>query len=152
MGFNYAKEKAKFDRQWAELRKQYEQLGMSPYSIQQIYDFDWDWFKSRRRYCSHQADLPKEIAVETIQQASTETSPGGRPASFGTDPNLWVDEIEDEQLLRKLTRLSQDDIALLTLLVFKECTQSEVAQSRGQTQQSISWQLRKIKKILGECL
>jgi len=150
MGFNYAKEKAKFDRQWAELCKQYEQLGMSADSIQQIHDFDWDCFKSQRRYDSHQVDLSEEVTVKAIQRASTRTAPGDIPASLGSDPSRWLDEIEDERLLRKLMLLSQDDIALLTCLVFEEYTQSEVAQQKAQSQKSISRQLQQIRKTFNK--
>lgn len=34
MGFNCAAEKAKFDREWAKLRKEYANAGMSEKSIQ----------------------------------------------------------------------------------------------------------------------
>ncbi len=152
MGFNYAKEKAEFDQQWAEIRKQYEELGMSQDVIEKIRSFDWDWFKSQRRYSNHLADLPEEVTVETIQQASTETIPGDIPASLDSDPRQWLDEIEDEQLVRKLMQLSKDDIALLTHLVFEEYTQSEIAHQKAQKQQSISRQFQQIKKILGKCV
>ncbi len=152
MGFNYAKEKAEFDRQWAEIRKQYEELGMSQDALEKIHSFDWDWFKSQRRYSSHLADLPEEVTAETIREASTGTIPGDIPASFGSDPRQWLDEIEDEQLVWKLMQLSKDDIALLTHLVFEEYTQSEIAQQKAQKQQSISRQLQQIKKIFGKCV
>ncbi len=147
MGFNYAKEKAEFDRQWAEIRKQYEELGMSQDAIEELYSFDWDWFKSQRRYGSHLADLTEEVNVETIREASTETIPGDIPASLGSDPRQWLDEIEDEQLVRKLMQLSKDDIALLTHLVFEEYTQSEIAQQKAQSQKTVSRQFQQIKNI-----
>ncbi len=148
MGFNYAKEKAEFDRQWAEIRKQYEELGMSQDAIEKIRSFDWDWFKSQRRYSSHLADLPEEVTAETIREASTGTIPGDIPASFGSDSRQWLDEIEDEQLVRKLMQLSKDDIALLTHLVFEEYTQSEIAQKELRSQVAVSKHLHKIRKIL----
>ena len=40
MGFNCAAEKAKFDREWAKLRKEYANAGMSEKSIQKIYEYD----------------------------------------------------------------------------------------------------------------
>ncbi len=147
MGFNYAKEKAKFDRQWAKIRKQYEELGMSQNAIEELYNFDWDWFKSQRRYGSHLADLTEVVNVETIREASTETIPGDIPASLGSDPRQWLDEIEDEQLVRKLMQLSKDDIALLTHLVFEEYTQSEIAQQEAQSQKTVSRQFQQIKNI-----
>ena len=152
MGFNYAKEKAEFERQWAETCKQYEELGMSQDAIEELHDFDWDWFKSRRRYITHLADLPAEATVETIQQVSTGTAPGDIPVALGLGPHQWLDELEDENLLRKLTLLSKDDIVLLTHLAFEEYTQSEIAQQKAQNQKSISRQLQQIRKIFGKCV
>ena len=37
MGFNYGLEKKNFDRQWAIMRKQYEDAGMSIEVIQAMY-------------------------------------------------------------------------------------------------------------------
>ena len=148
MGFNYAKEKAEFEREWAELRKQYEGLGMSQEAIEELYAFDWDWFKSRRRYSDHLVDLPEEAAVEVIQQASTGTVPGDIPVSLGAAPSQWLDEIEDEDLLRKLILLSDDDIALLTYLTFEELTQSEIAQRESVNQATISRRFSQIQKFL----
>lgn len=152
MGFNYAKEKAKFERQWSTIREQYEDLGMSQDAIEELHDFDWDWFKSRRKYINHLADLPEEATVEAIRQASTGTLPGDIPATFGLELRQWLDEIEDEHLLQKLMLLSEDDFALLTHLAFEECTQSEIAFQNHQSQQAISRQLQQIRKIFEKCV
>lgn len=37
MGFNYAKERGKFEAEWRKLRQEYEQAGMEPSSIDEIY-------------------------------------------------------------------------------------------------------------------
>ena len=44
MGFNYGLEKKNFDRQWAIMRKQYEDAGMSIEVIQAMYEYDWSVF------------------------------------------------------------------------------------------------------------
>ena len=150
MGFNYAKEKAEFERQWAAVRAQYEELGMCQDAIKELHDFDWGWFKSRRRYINHLADLPEEATMEVIRQASTGTVPGDIPATLGSDHHRWLDEIEDEQLLQKLMLLSEDDLALLTSLAFEEYTQGEIAQQNHQNQQAISRQLQQIRKTFGK--
>ena len=36
MGFNYAEEKKKFDKEWKKLQKEYEDAGMSPEAINAI--------------------------------------------------------------------------------------------------------------------
>ena len=48
MGFNCAQEKAKFDREWLRLRKEYTDAGMSEAAIQKIYEYDWYCFCRNR--------------------------------------------------------------------------------------------------------
>lgn len=62
MGFYYAREKARFDRLWKKLRKEYKAAGMEEAAIQKLYDFDWRWFCSQRRYNSHNQPFP-EVAI-----------------------------------------------------------------------------------------
>ena len=45
MGFNYAIEKAKFEREWTQLRVEYEKAGMSTEKINILHDYDWENFK-----------------------------------------------------------------------------------------------------------
>lgn len=151
MGFNYAKEKEKFDRTWAMLCQQYEAAGMSQDEIEELYDFDWDWFKSRRRYFSRIADLPESMSVEDLSQEGTEMTLGDSPAHYGTSTATkrywWIEEIENPELVQKLMLLCADDIEVLTCLVFEECTQEETARRLGRKQQAVSRQILKIRKI-----
>lgn len=110
MGFNYAK--TKFERQWTAIRKQCEEAGMEQEAIEDLHDFDRDWFKSQRRYITHLVDLPEDTAVEAILQASTGTIPGDIPMPCAGYCYQWLDEIEDERLLQQLMLLSADDIDL----------------------------------------
>lgn len=83
MGFNYAKEKEKFDCSWAVLRQQYEAAGMSLDAINELYDFDWNWFKSRRRYFNRLTELPESMSIENLPQEGTEMALGDSPAHYG---------------------------------------------------------------------
>lgn len=40
MGFNYAKERGKFEAEWRQLRKEYKDAGMDEHAIEQLYLFD----------------------------------------------------------------------------------------------------------------
>lgn len=55
MGFNYALEKLKFDKEWEKLHDEYSAAGMSEAAIAQMKAFDWGWFCSRRLYSLHTA-------------------------------------------------------------------------------------------------
>ena len=64
MGFNYGLEKKNFDRQWAIMRKQYEDAGMSIEVIQAMYEYDWSVFNATRAYQNH----TQEIAAPSFEQ------------------------------------------------------------------------------------
>ena len=53
MSFNYGLEKKNFDRQWAIVRKQYEDAGTSIEVIQTMYKYDWSVFNAARSYQNH---------------------------------------------------------------------------------------------------
>ena len=71
MGFNYGLEKKNFDRQWAILRKQYEDAGMSIEVIQAMYEYDWSVFNAARSYQNH----TQEIAAPSFEQGEESYSP-----------------------------------------------------------------------------
>lgn len=154
MGFNYAKEKKKFERQWFAIRRQYEEAGMSQDAIEELHDFDWAWFKSRRRYINNLVDLPDGVTVEDFPQENIELSTGDTPLCYGAactdnaERLRWIDEIKDEELLRNLMLLSTDDLELLTSLAFEGYTQSEIAQREAVNQATISRRFAQIRKIL----
>ena len=63
MGFNYGLEKKNFDRQWAIMRKQYKDAGMSIEVIQAMYEYDWSVFNAARSYQNHtQEMLPRPLS------------------------------------------------------------------------------------------
>ena len=154
MEFNYALERRKFEKQWAILRRQYEKAGMEKTAIDQLYEFDLQWFNSERRYIRRQADLPEDMTVYDFPSPDAESCVEKVLPSSGSlhispaDRCWWINEIEDEKLLHKLMLLSDSDIDLLTALVFEGKTQAEYAQSKSTNQQSVSRQFQQIRKIL----
>ena len=71
MGFNYGLEKKNFDRQWAIMRKQYEDAGMSIEVIQAMYEYDWSVFNAARSYQNH----TQEITARPLNRAKKPTRP-----------------------------------------------------------------------------
>ena len=108
MGFNYGLEKKKFDRQWAIMRKQYEDAGMSIEVIQAMYEYDWSVFNAARSYQNH----TQEIAAPSFEQGEEAYSPlmnKYQEAISITEHYretksrfTWIGEIEDERLLSAL--------------------------------------------------
>ena len=125
MGFNYGLEKKNFDRQWAIMRKQYEDAGMSIEVIQAMYEYDWSVFNAARSYQNH----TQEIAAPSFEQGEEAYSPlmnKYQEAISVTEHYretksrfTWIGEIEDEHLLSVLEKLSDDDLGLLTLYIYE---------------------------------
>lgn len=149
MGFNYAREKKRFDQTWARLCREYLEAGMSPEDIQSLYEFDLDAFRSQRRYAAHTQVLPQEPVNSRGKNALA--LPGGACSFSENDfPGryAWVDGIENPKLARRLKQLSDEDLELLTLLVLEERSQRELARMLGCSQAAISQRYTRIKIFL----
>lgn len=154
MKFNYALERRNFEKQWKLLRKQYQEAGMDDESIHKVYQFDLQWFNSERRYIRRQAEIRENITVYDLAYTDEEpleekVLPSSGPLNVPPmDRNWWLNEIKDEELLRKLMVLSDSDIELLTAIVIEGRTQSEFALAKGTNQKAVSRQFLQISKFL----
>ena len=63
MGFNYAREKREFDREWNEKERWYRESGMSEDAIREMFEYDWREFNSTRKFYRHGDD---DVDVESI--------------------------------------------------------------------------------------
>lgn len=154
MGFNYGLEKKNFDSQWAVTRKQYEDAGMSSEAIQAMYDYDWSVFNATRAYQNH----TQEIAAPSFEQSEESYSPlmnKYQEAISVTDHYCetnsrfaWIGEIEDENLLSALEKLSDEDLELLTLYIYEGYSTVELSKAYGIAHQNISKRIVKITNFL----
>ena len=154
MGFNYGLEKKNFDSQWAVTRKQYEDAGMSSEAIQAMYDYDWSVFNATRAYQNH----TQEIAAPSFEQSEESYSPlmnKYQEAISVTDTYhetksrfAWIGEIEDENLLSALEKLSDDDLEILTLYIYEGYSTVELSKAYGIAHQNISKRIIKIANFL----
>ena len=154
MGFNYGLEKKNFDRQWAIMRKQYEDAGMSIEAIQAMYEYDWSVFNAARSYQNH----TQEIAAPSFEQGEEAYSPlmnKYREAISITEHYretksrfTWIGEIEDERLLSALENLSDADLELITLYAYEEYDTVEISKVFGTTKQNISKKIRRITNFI----
>ena len=154
MGFNYGLEKKNFDRQWAIMRKQYEDAGMSIEVIQAMYEYDWSVFNAARSYQNH----TQEIAAPSFEQGEESYSPlmnKYQEAISITEHYretksrfTWIGEIEDEHLLSALEKLSDDDLGLLTLYIYEGYSMVELSKAYGIDHQNISKRIIKITNFL----
>ena len=154
MGFNYGLEKKNFDSQWAVTRKQYEDAGMSREAIQAMYDYDWSVFNANRSYQNH----TQEMAAPSFEQSEESYSPlmnKYQEAVSVTDTYhetksrfTWIGEIEDENLLSALEKLSDDDLEILTLYIYEGYSTVELSKAYGIAHQNISKRIIKITNFL----
>lgn len=154
MGFNYGLEKKNFDRQWAMMRKQYEDAGMSIEAIQAMYEYDWSVFNAARSYQNH----TQEIAAPSFEQGEEAYSPlmsKYQEAISVTEHYretksrfTWIGEIEDERLLSALENLSDADLELITLYAYEEYDTIEISKAFGTTKQNISKKIRRITNFI----
>ena len=154
MGFNYGLEKKNFDRQWAIMRKQYEDAGMSIEVIQAMYEYDWSVFNAARSYQNH----TQEITAPSFEQSEESYSPlmnKYQEAISITEHYretksrfTWIGEIEDERLLSALENLSDADLELITLYAYEEYDTVEISKVFGTTKQNISKKIRRITNFI----
>lgn len=152
MGFNYAQEKRKFDKEWEKLHNEYEAAGMSEAAIAQMKAFDWGWFCSRRVYAKHNQPLPDDMVSDEDGTAKLFRKFAGLSVTLENmetaDRYGWLSEIGDEQLYHRLSLLNRMDLELLTLIVVDGYSQSEIARIWGCTPSAVSQRMKKIKKHL----
>ena len=79
MGYNYSREKRKFDAEWKKKEEWYRESGMSEEAIQEIFAYDWAEFNATRRFYRYMED----VDVEQILHHSDETVESGRGKGVG---------------------------------------------------------------------
>lgn len=135
----------------------YAAAGMSKADIEEMYQFDLDMFRSERRYAEHTQGMPfqKFDDGDTAGEGNSALLMKFFDAlavmpkeSDETDRYAWLDEIESEEVSKALRKLSQQQIEILTLVVFEGYTATETGRILGLTQQGVSWHISKIKKVL----
>ena len=154
MGFNYGLEKKNFDSQWAMIRKQYEDAGMSSEAIRAMYDYDWSVFNANRSYQNH----TQEMAAPSFEQSEESYSPlmnKYQEAVSVTDTYhetksrfAWIGEIENEQLLTALETLKTEDLEIITMYAYEGYDITEISKVYGVSRPTISIKIKRITKFL----
>lgn len=153
MGWNNGKERAKFERRQAKLREQYRAVGMTDEQIQAMYDYDKSIHNSNRRKAIHtqrldlcaldgEADDGQNPLIEKFADKLTVELDISEVSRFA-----WLEEIEDDGVVRIIKNLPMQDIELLTKIVVDKFTLTEIARMENITQQAVSKKFQKIKKI-----
>ena len=131
---------------------------MSEEDIQDIYAFDLNVFRKNRTECQRTQPLSESSCDDGIEQGESMSAllKKSSPARFlcatsilsKVTPALRVDEMENDELYRKIISLPERDIDLLTLIAFEGYSQREVAEIRGIAPAAICKKIAKLKKLL----
>ena len=138
MGFNYAREKRKFDKKWNEKERWYRKSGMSEDAIREMYKYDWSEFNSTRKFYRHGDD---NVNVESIVEEDGDSI----DKTFSEE---WIELLETPNLVRKVRKLPADYIEIIDLMVRENLTQKEIAGRMNCSQQNIAKKIEKIRKLL----
>lgn len=155
MEWNDGKERARFENEQTELRRQYLAAGMTEEQIQELRKFDEDWYRSRRREAQHTQRL--HITAFDEDEGDSETQ---NPLlkkhlhNFSTEDKHcdndrfgWIEEIDDKELYRAIKSLKFKDKEILTLLICYGFNVTQVAIQIGVSHQAISKKIKKFKNI-----
>lgn len=149
MSWNNGLERKKFEKRQAFLAEQYRSVGMTEQQIQQMYEFDLAVFRSERIYYTHTQAL--EICSDDSNETVCDVSNFLLKCQTEVFRNYsnrywWIDELE--KFYYKVMSLTEEEKELITLYVFDGYTQKEIANIRNCAQNTISYQLTKIKDKL----
>ena len=144
MCWNNGKERKTFEKRQAILAEQYRAVGMTEEQIQQMYEYDLAVYRSERVFYTHTQALEINFDDEDVGEVSNFLFEH-QTECFRNYSNRywWVDELE--RLYSVVKNMSDAEKELITLYVFDGYTQKEIANIRNCAQNTVSYQLNKIK-------
>lgn len=127
MGYNYSREKRKFDAEWKKKEAWYHASGMSEEAIQEIFTYDWAEFNATRKFYRYMEDddaerIPKK-SCDILETALSKE---------------WTELLDSPEMLRKIRKLPTDYIEIIEMLYFENLTQREIAERMSCSQQNIA--------------
>ena len=137
MGYNYSREKRKFDAEWKKKEEWYRESGMSEEAIQEIFTYDWAEFNATRRFYRYMED----VDVEQIPEKTCDIL----EAALSKE---WIELLNSPETVRRIRKLPADYIEIIEMLYFENLTQREIAKRMSCSQQNIAKKIEKIKKVL----
>lgn len=135
MGFNYQKELIK----WNQWKKQEEELlkalNVDDNIIKQLYDYDWEMFKTERRIRGRQ-----DTTINTVLN----NIPYYDKKEINTIDDL-LSEIENEALFNYLSTIDKETLTIILLKIFGYSTH-EISEILSLSHSSIYKKIHRLKK------
>lgn len=152
MEFNYNTERRKFEKNWAKTEALYRKHGMSEAAIQEMREYDWDLFKAARIEAMHTQEMgfhpdddddksmmDSPLLKKFFEQFTTQYD------TYGTHSRYWwLEELSDPRLVAGITKLTDEDKELLTLIIVEGYSQEECAVKLHITQRGIGYRIQYI--------
>ena len=155
MRFNYGYERKKFEEEWKRLREEYAAAGMSGDAIDAMYRYDLDSFREQRKYCRHTQLMNGFDSTAEKSAAKEDAAPLHKrlleqlcvdmPVADPDRRHSWIDELENEKLVRIIRSLPGRDIEFLTLS-FEGYSHDEIAASYGVCRQFVTKKFLSLRK------
>ena len=137
MGFNYQKELIK----WNQWKKQEEELlkalNVDDSIIKQLYDYDWEMFKTERRIRGRQ-----DTTINTVLN----NIPYYDKKEVNTIDDL-LSQIENEELFNYLSTIDKETLTIILLKIFGYSTQ-EISKILNLSNSSIYKKIHRLRKKL----
>lgn len=157
MNFNYSYEKKKFEQEWAKLEKEYREAGMSDKDIQTMKEFDMEYFRLNRNTVLHTCDLQDNEDLEdngnddfgNIDFIKIEYATINEQEKVETHSRFWwIEELDSEKLIFAIKNLSQEDLEILDLSVFKKFSLKDISDLKSIPYRTLKRKYAKIKNFL----
>ncbi len=158
MKWNNGKEHAKFEKEQAELRKHYIELGMTEEQIQAMYDFDKSYLNLLQREARHTQKLDLGLFDEDEYDESKSPllkkffNKVSVEDKYFDDHITWVEELENKEVYYAIKAMSERDRDVLSYLVFDDFTVTQTARRIRVSHQAISKKVKKFQRIFGKWL
>lgn len=151
MSWNNGKEKKKFDKQQERQAEEYRQYGMSEKDIQEMYQFDLEMLRKERVFRIHNQPIQDKFDDKFDESKSPMLGKFFDKFSifndFSDNRYWWIEEIDNQELVKRLKMLSEGDIEILTLII-EGYKQVEIAQLYSVSSATISKKLKRIRNFL----
>lgn len=154
MGFNFSVAYDKFEQQQKKNRELYLSLGMPEEAVETILAFDKAQFKSDYKFYRRMQSLTGNDEVEEgmnplIKRFANVLVVYQQPSK--SSRYWWIDEIEDEELYKKVKKLTLEELDIITKLVFEGYKRKEIYAELNISKAAFSKRIKRIKmKILEE--
>ena len=150
MAVNFGHEYLKFEKEQKKLRKEYLAAGMTEAEADEMYDFDKKQFD--RDLAFYRRIISLDFVNDDFEQEARNPLLESNMNTLCVEPHIsvsgkygWLEEIENESLVRAIRKLKLYEIETIDLLI-NGMTQEEAAAFLEIDQSTISYRIKRIRE------